>query len=134
MIFFLKKELTTAVKTYRLPLFFGAANGPLTQLVEYLPFKQRVAGSSPARPTTHSRFGKKYASPSSSPVQDTGLSRRRQGFESPWGRHFYLGKRNRNAFEQQVLLRGYFDFFIFWVLSISIAFQLLKLLLIFSWL
>ena len=26
-------------------------NGPLTQLVEYLPFKQRVAGSSPARPT-----------------------------------------------------------------------------------
>jgi hypothetical protein len=25
--------------------------GPLTQLVEYLPFKQRVAGSSPARPT-----------------------------------------------------------------------------------
>gem|GEM_PF-2776865 len=25
--------------------------GPLTQAVEYLPFKQRVAGSSPARPT-----------------------------------------------------------------------------------
>lgn len=25
--------------------------GPLTQMVEYLPFKQRVAGSSPARPT-----------------------------------------------------------------------------------
>jgi hypothetical protein len=25
--------------------------GPLTQVVEYLPFKQRVAGSSPARPT-----------------------------------------------------------------------------------
>ena len=25
--------------------------GPLTQSVEYLPFKQRVAGSSPARPT-----------------------------------------------------------------------------------
>ena len=27
--------------------------GPLTQSVEYLPFKQRVAGSSPARPTIH---------------------------------------------------------------------------------
>ena len=25
--------------------------GPLTQEVEYLPFKQRVAGSSPVRPT-----------------------------------------------------------------------------------
>ena len=25
--------------------------GPLTQEVEYLPFKQRVVGSSPARPT-----------------------------------------------------------------------------------
>ncbi len=30
-------------------------------------------------------------SPSSSPVQDTGLSRRRQGFESPWGRHVQQG-------------------------------------------
>ena len=29
----------------------GPTEGPLTQLVEYLPFKQRVAGSSPARPT-----------------------------------------------------------------------------------
>ena len=28
-------------------------HGPLTQSVEYLPFKQRVAGSSPARPTTN---------------------------------------------------------------------------------
>jgi hypothetical protein len=26
--------------------------GPLTQEVEYLPFKQRVVGSSPARPTS----------------------------------------------------------------------------------
>ncbi len=25
--------------------------GPLTQVAEYLPFKQRVAGSNPARPT-----------------------------------------------------------------------------------
>jgi hypothetical protein len=29
--------------------------GPLTQEVEYLPFKQRVAGSNPARPTNHGR-------------------------------------------------------------------------------
>ncbi len=63
-----------------LPLQNGPnALGPLTQSVEYLPFKQRVAGSSPARPTR---------SPSSSPVQDTGLSRRQQGFKSPRGRHF----------------------------------------------
>ena len=27
------------------------SQGPLTQEVEYLPFKQRVVGSSPARPT-----------------------------------------------------------------------------------
>ncbi len=76
---------------YNLPLFFGTAHGPLTQLVEYLPFKQRVVGSSPTRPTTYSKspLRKFDASPSSSPVQDTGLSRRRQGFESPWGRHFY---------------------------------------------
>ena len=32
--------------------------GPLTQEVEYLPFKQRVVGSSPARPTIrNSDFG-----------------------------------------------------------------------------
>ena len=29
----------------------GSQGGPLTQEVEYLPFKQRVAGSNPARPT-----------------------------------------------------------------------------------
>ena len=29
-------------------------DGPLTQQVEYLPFKQRVAGSNPARPTKKS--------------------------------------------------------------------------------
>ena len=31
--------------------------GPLTQEVEYLPFKQRVAGSNPARPTNLARGG-----------------------------------------------------------------------------
>ena len=30
---------------------FHGDQGPLTQEVEYLPFKQRVVGSSPARPT-----------------------------------------------------------------------------------
>ncbi len=29
------------------------------------------------------------SSPSSSPAKDTGLSRRQQGFESPWGRQIY---------------------------------------------
>ena len=92
--------------------------GPLTQEVEYLPFKQRVVGSSPARPTilkawsdgimecwfNQLEFWSGFSdalfhysntpfphfiseSPSSSPAKDTGLSRRQQGFESPWGRH-----------------------------------------------
>ena len=78
--------MTIKIKTYKLPLFLTQACGPLTQLAEYLPFKQRVAGSSPARPTTYQVL-ETYVSPSSSPVQDTGLSRLRQGFESPWGRH-----------------------------------------------
>jgi hypothetical protein len=30
---------------------FRGDQGPLTQEVDYLPFKQRVVGSSPARPT-----------------------------------------------------------------------------------
>jgi hypothetical protein len=46
-----KKQLTRSHKTYRFALFLRLPNGPLTQLAEYLPFKQRVAGSSPARPT-----------------------------------------------------------------------------------
>lgn len=54
--------------------------GSLTQSVEYLPFKQRVARSSRARPTIHTSL-------SSSQVQDTGLSRRQHEFESRWGRH-----------------------------------------------
>ena len=58
--------------------------GSLTQTVEYLPFKQRVVGSSPTRPTN---IRKQFSSPSSSQVQDTGLSRRRHEFKSRWGRH-----------------------------------------------
>ncbi len=40
--------------------YFEWLIGPLTQEVEYLPFKQRVVGSSPARPTIkieNSKFG-----------------------------------------------------------------------------
>ena len=59
--------------------------GSLTQSVEYLPFKQRVVGSSPTRPTRTIR------SPSSSQVQDTGLSRRQHRFKSGWGRHILKG-------------------------------------------
>ena len=57
---------------------------PLAQLVEQRPFKPWVEGSIPSRLTIF--FGKPEQSPSSSPVQDTGLSRRRRGFESRWGR------------------------------------------------
>ena len=60
---------------------YSCLHGSLTQSVEYLPFKQRVVGSSPTRPTSIV-----FRSPSSSQVQDTGLSRRQQGFKSPWGR------------------------------------------------
>ncbi len=66
---------------YKAVLFVG----PLTQSVEYLPFKQRVVGSSPTRPTNFI-LPTPPTSPSSSLVQDTGLSRRQQGFKSPWGR------------------------------------------------
>jgi hypothetical protein len=59
---------------------FTSASEPLAQAVEHLPFKQRVAGSNPARLT--------IVSPSSSLAQDTGLSRRQHGFKSRRGRHF----------------------------------------------
>ncbi len=59
------------------------SNGSLTQLVEYLPFKQRVTGSSPVRPTK---------CPHRLVVQDSGLSRRQQGFKPPWGRHEFPGR------------------------------------------
>ena len=38
--------------TYQQVFLTLKREGPLTQEVEYLPFKQRVAGSSPVRPTT----------------------------------------------------------------------------------
>ena len=43
--------------------------GPLTQEVEYLPFKQRVAGSNPARPTNQSQTVTQYF-PASDPSLD----------------------------------------------------------------
>ena len=42
-----------ARKTKSLFLDGGKKDGPLTQSVEYLPFKQRVTGSSPVRPTNN---------------------------------------------------------------------------------
>ncbi len=47
-IFFATIFLLTNLKNKTIKRFFR--RGPLTQSVEYLPFKQRVAGSSPARP------------------------------------------------------------------------------------
>ena len=81
------------------------AAGPLTQSVEYLPFKQRVAGSSPARPTKYKIVSRFYlASPSSSLVQDTGLSRRQHRFKSGWGRQIKsIGYR----FESNNLIPGH---------------------------
>ncbi len=43
---------------FRAVLCAAAIRGPLTQSVEYLPFKQRVAGSNPARPTTRGSHGR----------------------------------------------------------------------------
>ena len=62
---------------------------PLAQVVEQLPFKQWVAGSSPAR-----LIYQPSRSPSSSLAQDTGLSRRQQGFKSPRGRQNKLFSNN----------------------------------------
>ena len=62
--------------------------GPLAQLVEHLTFNQVVEGSIPSR-LISSFLLKTWKSPSSSLAQDTGLSRRRRGFESRWGRQFY---------------------------------------------
>ncbi len=65
--------------------------GPLAQLVEQRPFKAWVEGSSPSRLTILIPKQKQVLeSPSSSQAQDTGLSRRRRGFESRWGRHSFL--------------------------------------------
>ena len=70
--------------------------GPLAQLVEHLTFNQVVEGSIPSRLTFLILWYFPKKSPSSSLAQDTALSRRRRGFESPWGRHFWLLK-NLNA-------------------------------------
>ena len=48
---FLTRPKARDIDTPRLILRAESKQGPLTQLVEYLPFKQRVAGSNPARPT-----------------------------------------------------------------------------------
>ena len=61
--------------------------GPLAQLVEHLTFNQVVEGSIPSRLISLFPY-KNWKSPSSSLAQDTGLSRRRRGFESRWGRQF----------------------------------------------
>ncbi len=68
--------------------FTQVHHGPLAQLVEQRPFKAWVEGSNPSRLTISFCIKYHKQSPSSSPVQDTGLSRRRRGFESRWGRQF----------------------------------------------
>jgi hypothetical protein len=61
-------QLIDLARHSRYLIKFDSASEPLAQAVEHLPFKQRVAGSNPARLTN--------TSPSSSSAQDTGLSRR----------------------------------------------------------
>ncbi len=58
----------------------GWRTEPVAQSVEHRTFNPVVEGSSPSWLTG--------TSPSSSQAQDTGLSRRRQGFKSPWGRQY----------------------------------------------
>ena len=55
--------------------------GGIAQMVERLHGMQEVSGSIPLISTT---------SPHRLEAQDTALSRRQQGFESPWGRLFYF--------------------------------------------
>ena len=59
-------------------------NDSLAQSVEHLPFKEVVDGSNPSRVTIVNY----YVRPHRLAVQDPALSRRLQGFKSPWGRHF----------------------------------------------
>ena len=60
-------------------------NDSLAQPVEHLPFKEVVDGSNPSRVTTFL-----FVRPHRLVVQDPALSRRLQGFKSPWGRHLIL--------------------------------------------
>jgi hypothetical protein len=46
----------------------------------------------------HSHFPYKERSPSSSQVKDIGLSRRQQGFKSPWGRQRKRGSKTYYLF------------------------------------
>ena len=57
-------------------------NDSLAQQVEHLPFKEVVDGSNPSRVTIVNY----YVRPHRLAVQDPALSRRLQGFKSPWGR------------------------------------------------
>ena len=75
--------------------------GPLAQLVEHLTFNQVVEGSIPSRLISFFLF-KTWKSPSSSLAQDTALSRRRRGFESPWGRHFSVPKLNLQLYISKI--------------------------------
>jgi hypothetical protein len=73
-----KKNLTAEIIFAKyLSFLTPATNEPLAQSVEHLTFNQVVVGSTPTRLTM---------SPSSSPAQDTALSRRRRRFKSGWGR------------------------------------------------
>ena len=62
-------------------------NDSLAQQVEHLPFKEVVDGSNPSRVTI---LLLTFVRPHRLVVQDPALSRRLQGFKSPWGRHFYF--------------------------------------------
>ena len=76
--------------------------GPLAQLVEHLTFNQVVEGSIPSRLTFLNLSCVPKKSPSSSLAQDTALSRRRRGFESPWGRHFLVPKLNLQLYISKI--------------------------------
>ena len=73
-------------------------NGGIAQLGERLLCKQEVVGSIPISSTTPRRALTGKRAPTNKPgplrleAQDTALSRRQQGFESPRGRHYKFGR------------------------------------------
>ena len=62
-------------------------NGRLAQLVEHLPYKQGVTGSSPVVPTIYFVYGLVVQL-----VRTLACHARGRGFEPHSGRHFFLGQ------------------------------------------
>ena len=81
------------------PALPALVDGWVAQLVEHRPFKPAVEGSKPSPLTA--------TCPHRLVAQDSGLSRRQQGFDSPWGRQSrFLGPQDLQMVEEHAGFRG----------------------------